>query len=191
MGLLQERRAAAHDARRAASGAGRDANGDRSDTQVCSCNNVSERTIRKAVRDGKLSTIAEVKSCTQAGTGCGGCLPRVTELLQAEMKAAGAEVDNRLCEHFAYSRQELFQIVKIKEVKSFADLIANHGAGSGCEICKPAVASILASLWNENVLDPATRRCKTPTTDSSPTSSAAATTRSFRAFPAARSRRRS
>ena len=131
-----------------------EANDDKSDTQVCSCNSVGERTIRKSIRDGKLSTIAEVKSCTLAGTGCGGCIPRVTELLRDEMKAAGATVDHRLCEHFAYSRQELFQIIKIKEVRSFADLIANHGAGSGCEICKPAVASILASLWNEHILNP-------------------------------------
>jgi NAD(P)H-dependent nitrite reductase large subunit/NAD(P)H-dependent nitrite reductase small subunit len=133
----------------------RDANDDKSDTQVCSCNSVGERTIRKSVRDGKLSTIAEVKSCTLAGTGCGGCIPRVTELLREEMKAMGAKVDHRLCEHFAYSRQELFQIMKIKEVRSFAALIVNHGAGSGCEICKPAVASILAGLWNEHILDPA------------------------------------
>ncbi len=123
------------------------------DTQVCSCNGVGEQAIRKAVRDGKLTTLGEVKSCTQAGTGCGGCIPLVTSLLKEEMKAAGAKVDNRLCEHFAHSRQELFQIVKITNTRSFADLIASHGSGSGCEICKPAVASILASLWNDNVLD--------------------------------------
>ena len=133
----------------------REANEDKTDRQVCSYNIVGELTIRKAIRDGKLSTISDVKRCTQAGTGCGGCIPRVTELMNEEMKAAGAKVDHRLCEHFAFSRQELFQIVKIKEVKSFAELIANHGAGNGCEICRPAVASILASLWNENVLDPA------------------------------------
>ena len=133
----------------------REANEDKTDRQVCSCNNVGERTIRASVRDGKATTIAELKACTQAGTGCGGCIPRVTELLKEEMKASGAKVDNRLCEHFAYSRQELFQIVKITQTKTFTDLIASHGAGSGCEICKPAVASILASLWNENVLDPA------------------------------------
>ena len=32
-------------------------------------------------------------------------------------------------------------------------MIGSHGSGHGCEICKPAVASILASLWNESVLD--------------------------------------
>ena len=125
------------------------------DAQVCSCNNVSERQIREAIRDQKLTTVAEVKTCTQAGTGCGGCLPRVTDLLKAELKAAGARVDNRLCEHFPHSRQELFQIAMIQGIKTFDALIAAHGTGHGCEVCKPAVASILASLWNENVLDPA------------------------------------
>ena len=74
------------------------------DAQVCSCNNVSERQIRAAVRDQKLATVAQVKTCTQAGTGCGGCLPRVTDLLKAELQAMGAQVDSRLCEHFPLSR---------------------------------------------------------------------------------------
>jgi nitrite reductase (NADH) large subunit len=125
------------------------------DAQVCSCNNVSERQVREAVRDHKLTTIPQVKECTRAGTGCGGCLPRVNDLLKEELKAAGARVDNRLCEHFPYSRQELYQIAMIKGIRTFDDLIASHGRGQGCEICKPAVASILATIWNENVLDTA------------------------------------
>ncbi len=121
--------------------------------QVCSCNNVSEGQIRTAIRTKQLTTIAQVKSCTRAGTGCGGCLPLVADLLKAELKAMGKTVSNHLCEHFPRSRQDLFQIVKIKSVKTFDALIAEHGKGQGCEICKPAVASILASLWNENLLE--------------------------------------
>jgi nitrite reductase (NADH) large subunit len=124
------------------------------DALVCSCNNVSERQIHEAVRDRKFTTVAEIKTCTLAGTGCGGCLPRVTDLLKAELKAAGAGVNNALCEHFAHSRQELYQIALIGGVRTFDALIASHGRGHGCEVCKPAVASILASLWDENVLDP-------------------------------------
>ena len=123
--------------------------------QVCSCNSVSERQIRDAVRLKGLATVAEVKACTRAGTGCGGCLPQVAELLKAELQATGKTVSNHLCEHFLHNRQELFQIVKIKRFKTFDDLLAGHGTGHGCEVCKPAVASILASLWNENVLAPA------------------------------------
>jgi nitrite reductase (NADH) large subunit len=123
------------------------------DAQVCSCNNVSKARICSAVRDQGLTTIGEIKSCTKAGTGCGGCLPLVTDLLKAELAAAGKVVNNNLCEHFPYTRQELFEIVKIKGIKTFAALIDGYGRGQGCEICKPAVASILASLWNENVMD--------------------------------------
>ncbi len=127
----------------------------RDDAQVCSCNNVGERQLRATIRERKRTTLAAVKDDTKAGTGCGGCLPRVAELLKEELQAAGAKVDNRLCEHFAYSRQELYEIAMIKGIRSFGDLIASHGSGQGCEVCKPAVASILATIWNENILDPA------------------------------------
>jgi NAD(P)H-dependent nitrite reductase large subunit/NAD(P)H-dependent nitrite reductase small subunit len=122
--------------------------------QVCSCNNVSKGQICAAIRDQNLTTIGEVKTCTKAGTGCGGCMPLVTDLLNAELKAAGKSINKNLCEHFSYTRQELFEIVKIKNIKSFGELIESHGRGHGCEICKPAVTSILASLWNENIMDP-------------------------------------
>jgi nitrite reductase (NADH) large subunit len=36
---------------------------------------------------------------------------------------------------------------------SFEKILAKHGSGDGCEICKPAVGSILASLYNGVILD--------------------------------------
>jgi nitrite reductase (NADH) large subunit len=132
---------------------GADAMGD--NAQICSCNNVSKGDICAAIHDQGLTSVGEVKSCTKAGTGCGGCLPLVTDLFKAEMKKAGVEVTNHLCEHFAYTRQDLFGIVKVKEIRTFTELLASHGTGGGCEVCKPAVASILASLWNDTIIDPA------------------------------------
>ena len=121
--------------------------------QVCSCNNVSKGQLCQAIREKGLTTLGAVKSCTKAGTGCGGCVPLVTDLLNKELAASGKTVLKHLCEHFPHSRQELFEIVKIKKIHSFDELIASHGKGAGCEVCKPAVASILASLWNEHILD--------------------------------------
>ena len=126
------------------------------DAQVCSCNNVTKGQICDAVRDKNLTSVEEIKTCTRAGTGCGGCLPLVTDLFKATIKASGKKVNNALCEHFACTRQELFEIIKIKHIKTFDEAVRSHGHGHGCEICKPAVASILASLWNENVADHAT-----------------------------------
>ncbi len=124
--------------------------------QICSCNNVTKGAICTAIREQNLDSVGAVKSCTRAGTGCGGCMPLVTDLFQAQLKAAGKVVHNHLCEHFEYSRTELFAIIKAKQLKSFADVLQHCGArGSGCEVCKPAVASILAGLWNDYILEPA------------------------------------
>lgn len=123
--------------------------------QICSCNNVTKAVICTALDEQNLESVAAVKLCTRAGTGCGGCMGLVTDLFQARMKAAGKVVNNHLCEHFAYSRTELFAIIKAKQLKSFADVLHHSGrGGQGCEVCKPTVASILAGLWNDFILKP-------------------------------------
>ncbi len=119
---------------------------------ICSCNGVSAQTIRDAVRRERLATVAEVKACTRAGATCGGCVPQVSDILAQELKAAGRAVKPRLCEHFTQTRRELFEIVAARGIRTFAELVAAHGSGAGCEICKPTVASILASVHAEPVL---------------------------------------
>jgi nitrite reductase (NADH) large subunit len=121
--------------------------------QVCSCNGVTKGRIVAAVADGGCTDVASVKACTTAGTGCGGCVPQLTELVKLELRRAGVEVSDALCEHFAHTRQELFDIVRVEGITRFADLLQRHGSGKGCEICKPAVASMLASLGNGYILD--------------------------------------
>jgi nitrite reductase (NADH) large subunit len=120
--------------------------------QICTCNNVSKGEIVKAVREG-VCELGPLKTCTKAGTGCGGCLPMVADILKGVLESEGKQVSNHLCQHFDFSRQELFEIVKVKRIKTFAGLLASHGKGRGCEICKPAVASMLASLWNDMILE--------------------------------------
>jgi nitrite reductase (NADH) large subunit len=115
--------------------------------QVCSCNNVLACTIREHVRAGL--SVAEIKACTKAGTSCGGCLPLVTELVAR----GGGATKRALCEHFTHTRRELYEIVAATQIRTFEELIRAHGSGSGCEVCKPTVASILASIHNEPILD--------------------------------------
>ncbi|HEY9600740.1 MAG TPA: nitrite reductase large subunit NirB, partial [Allocoleopsis sp.] len=121
--------------------------------QICSCNNVTKGAICQAIREEKLTDVPSVKKCTKAGTGCGGCVPLVTDLLKSELKKAGIEVKNHLCEHFPYSRQELYHLLRFDRIKTFDELIQKYGKGLGCEICKPTVASMLASTWNEHILE--------------------------------------
>ena len=119
--------------------------------QICSCNNVSKGQICAAV-EGGATTIGELKACTKAGATCGGCVPLVTQVMKAEMARRGMAVNNHLCEHFAHSRQALYHLVRVGQIKTFDELLARHGQGLGCDICKPTAASILASCWNDFVL---------------------------------------
>jgi nitrite reductase (NADH) large subunit len=121
------------------------------EAQICSCNNVSKGAICSAVENG-CTTIGALKKATRAATTCGGCAPLVTQVLQAELKRKGISVNTFLCEHFSYSRQQLFSLIRVGSLRTFEDTLTKHGRGLGCDICKPAVASILASCWNEFVL---------------------------------------
>jgi nitrite reductase (NADH) large subunit len=119
--------------------------------QICSCNNVSKARICQAVGEGA-TTVAQMKACTRAGATCGGCVPLVTQVVKAEMKKRGMAVNNHLCEHFPFSRQELFHLVKVEGIRTFDALLHRHGRGLGCDICKPVAANIFASCWNDFIL---------------------------------------
>ena len=119
--------------------------------QICSCHDVSKGAVAAAVSEGA-TTLGAIRECTRASTGCGGCAPLVTQLLNAELEQRGIEVDTDLCEHFPHTRQELYHLVRVERITSFEELIGRHGRGRGCDICKPAAASILAACWNDHVL---------------------------------------
>ncbi|WP_197480555.1 nitrite reductase large subunit NirB, partial [Rhodococcus sp. EPR-157] len=118
------------------------------DAEICSCNGVTKGAICGAISDGACD-VASVKSCTTAGTTCGGCLPSIKQLLAA----SGVVMSKALCEHFGQSRAELFEIVRATNTRTFSSLIAKYGTGTGCDICKPVVASILASTSSDHILD--------------------------------------
>ena len=118
---------------------------------ICSCFDVSKGDIAAAVQGG-CCTMGDLKESTKATTGCGGCSALTKQVMDAELLSLGVEVNNDLCEHFAYTRAELADIVRIKGIKTFQELLSSHGKGHGCEICKPTAANILASFSNEYIL---------------------------------------
>jgi len=122
------------------------------DAVICSCESVTKGDICNAVSAQGCETIDAIKKCNKAGTGCGGCVPMVKDLMVFTMKSQGKYIRNTLCEHFNYSRQEMFDLIKLHELKSYDEVLDKLGSGDGCELCKPPVASILASLWGEMIL---------------------------------------
>ncbi|MEU3449609.1 nitrite reductase large subunit NirB [Streptomyces thermolilacinus] len=115
------------------------------DAVICSCHNVAKGAICEH------TTLPEVKKCTKAGTGCGSCVKVIQQLLPKTG-------DGGLCGCFPQTRQDLYEIVQVLRITSYAELLDRYGrqeakGGEGCEICKPTVASILASLSHGYVLD--------------------------------------
>ncbi|MGI3745775.1 MAG: nitrite reductase large subunit NirB [Janthinobacterium lividum] len=121
---------------------------------ICSCHNVSKSSICSAI-DGGCTDLAGLKACTKAATGCGGCAALLKSVFEHELIARGVTVDKSLCEHFAFTRQELYAFARVENIESFDEMLARHGKGHlGCDICKPTVGSILASCWNRPIMDP-------------------------------------
>lgn len=119
---------------------------------ICSCHNVSKGDIHAAL-DAGCCSVADVKGETNAATGCGGCSALLKNVVDTEMEARGLSVDKSICEHFSFTRQDLYNLIKVGSIHSFEALIEQHGTGIGCDICKPAVANMLASIWNDYILE--------------------------------------
>jgi nitrite reductase (NADH) large subunit len=119
---------------------------------ICSCHDVTKGAIFCSIEAGA-QTVCDVKADTKAASGCGGCNQLLTDLVNYELEQRGVEVCTDICEHFAYTREDLYNIIRIEEIKTFESLLSTHGQGHGCEVCKPLVGSLLASCWNEYILD--------------------------------------
>ncbi|MEV7035374.1 nitrite reductase large subunit NirB [Streptomyces sp. NPDC093272] len=118
---------------------------------VCSCHNVTKGTVRAAVTGHACTTVPEVGRCTKAGTGCGSCVKVLGRLVTDELAASGVRADTGLCGCFARTRQELYEIVLALRLTGYRQLLDGYGreearGGDGCEVCKPVVASVIASL---------------------------------------------
>lgn len=124
--------------------------------QICSCENVSKADLVYQITEHGVANLEDLKKVTRACTGCGGCTPMVNDILKTTLEAMGHTVKKTLCEHFEYTRQELYDIIRVTGAKDFDTLLRTHGRGDGCEVCKPAVASLLASIWNDLILSQAT-----------------------------------
>lgn len=117
------------------------------EAQICSCESVTKGQICGVIENGDAKDLGDVVSCTKAGTGCGGCKPMVADLTNATLKSLGIEVKDSICEHFDFNRQDLYKIIEVKRYQKFNEVLDNHGnGGHGCELCKPLVASLMATI---------------------------------------------
>ncbi|SFZ93639.1 nitrite reductase (NADH) large subunit [Flaviramulus basaltis] len=117
--------------------------------QVCSCESISKGAICCSITENGSNNLNDVIAATKATTGCGGCKPMVVDLVNETLKSLGKEVKETLCEHFSFNRQELYDLIKINKVPDYEEALNLFGEGHGCEVCKPALASIFSTITME------------------------------------------
>ncbi|TLP77071.1 nitrite reductase large subunit NirB [Nesterenkonia sphaerica] len=132
------------------------------EAQICSCKDVSAGAVREAVSgqggEASCTDMGSLKACTAVGTQCGSCIPLAKKVMEKEMLSQGVEVSRAMCEHFPQSRSELFDRVRAAQLRSFTEIVDHFGAPAdsavnlGCDVCKPAVASMLAAMHDEYIL---------------------------------------
>jgi nitrite reductase (NADH) large subunit len=114
------------------------------DTKViCGCHGVSKGSIVQAIRDRGLTTLAQVKECTRASTGCGSCTDLCQQLLKAVAPQFQEEEKKALCKCVPLNEDQLREIVRSQYLRSVQQVLDVYGNGIGCEVCKPALSYML------------------------------------------------
>lgn len=114
-----------------------------SDT-ICGCLGVSKGRIMEAIRDNKCTSVADVKACTKASSGCGTCASLVTQILKA---VVGLEMNEEkkdvVCACVPFAKDQLRTIIQTQKLKTVQEVLEIYGNGTGCSSCKPALAFII------------------------------------------------
>jgi nitrite reductase (NADH) large subunit len=125
------------------------------DAQICNCNGVSKAAIGACVDAGK-RTAKAVMAATRAGMGCGSCKKLVGEVVEW---FCGGQVEEDPSVHYyvpciPMAKPELVKAIRelgLKSVSSVFAALAFEGKPDAAS--KPALASLLITLWNDEYID--------------------------------------
>jgi NifU-like protein len=84
---------------------------------VCKCFGITDQFLRKVILENKLHTAEQVTHFTKAGGGCGGCVPRIKELIDEVTGGQPKEERKRPEKLTNLRRMQLIQDVLEKEVR--------------------------------------------------------------------------
>lgn len=124
------------------------------DMQVCNCNGVTKGAIGACVVSGRRSAPA-VMDATRAGKGCGSCKGLVGELVAW---LCGGETEEAPSIHYyvpsiPLRKPELVAAIREQKLKSVSAVFKMLAGGVEDAASKPALASLLATLWHKEYDD--------------------------------------
>jgi nitrite reductase (NADH) large subunit len=124
------------------------------EAQVCNCNGVSKAAIGSCVATGK-RTPKLVMEATRAGSGCGACKGLIVELVS--WLCGGAVEEDPSVHYYVPSipltKPELIKEIRARGLKSVSSVFCALADGREDPASKPALASLLVTLWNAEYED--------------------------------------
>ena len=84
---------------------------------VCKCFGLTDQFLKKVIAANKLHTAEQVTHFTKAGGGCGGCIPRIKELIAEVLGEKPLEEHKRPEKLTNLRKMQLIQDVLEKEIK--------------------------------------------------------------------------
>ncbi|HXI44148.1 MAG TPA: nitrite reductase large subunit NirB [Bryobacteraceae bacterium] len=114
---------------------------------ICGCMGVSKGAIIGAVHEKGIRTLAQLKECTRASTGCGSCTGVCEQILKAVAPDFEEETKKVLCKCVPFPQENLREIIRSQKIKSVQQVLDIYGDGVGCEVCKPALSYLVDVVW--------------------------------------------
>jgi nitrite reductase (NADH) large subunit len=114
---------------------------------VCGCMGVTKGAIIEAILQKGVNTLAQLKECTRASTGCGSCTEHCQQLLKAVVPEFREETEKVLCKCVPFGEEKLRDILRSQRLRSVQEVLEIYGNGHGCEVCKPALSYMMDMLW--------------------------------------------
>ena len=124
------------------------------ETQVCNCNGVTKAAIGGCVAAGSRTATAVMKA-TRAGMGCGSCKSLVSELV--DWFCGGTAEQDPSVHYYVpgipLTKPELVKAVREQGLRSVSSVFGALGGGIEDAPSKPALASLLATIWADEYED--------------------------------------
>ncbi|MGW6300340.1 nitrite reductase large subunit NirB [Peribacillus butanolivorans] len=117
---------------------------------ICGCNGVMKGAIVQAIESKGLTSIEDVKGCTNATRSCGGCKSLVGDILELTLgdEFSKSSQKEAICSCTTLSRDEIVANIRAKNLTHTREVmnVLGWNTSNGCSKCKPALNYYLGMI---------------------------------------------
>jgi len=125
--------------------------------EICGCNGVCKGTITRAIVDGGLTSLDDVRGITKASASCGSCTGLVENLLSLCLgdEYGGERKAKTMCKCTSFGHDEVRALIREKRLRAIPQIWQelHWSTPDGCSSCRPALNYYLLCEWPGEYVD--------------------------------------